>query len=220
MQKYTQYFYVFLFIFIFVVYRVSLRNIVSGSGTSILEFGYSLDLQKKTAPGRWFCMQFPYPSVSHRGNTRRSEAEISPVSPLHSLNLKVWRSSTQRDVSETDWAQRFEKGFEKKGCILSESIIMDILLMDRSSFWWVFSLMWYDAESWVLWEDKTTLLKPEPEAGAVCCHQLGVFFFVGSSIHRGVVNEISKSRIFSCCVSTSMLHISLGLYIGEGCKKL
>lgn len=37
------------------------------------------------------------------------------------------------------------------------------------------------------------------------------WIFVGSSVHRGVVNEISKGRIFSYCVSTSMLHISLGL---------
>lgn len=130
MQKYTQYFYLFLFISIFVLYWVSNCHILSGSGTSILEFGYSLDLQKKTAPGRWFCMQFPYPSVSHRWVTRRSEAEISPVSPLHSLNLKVWRSSTQRDVSETDWAQRFDKGFKKKGV---SWVNLSLLIY----YWWI-----------------------------------------------------------------------------------
>lgn len=100
-------------------------------------------------PSRWFCMQFPYPSVSHRGFcilfqhivsqfqvgpsvgvSRRSEAEISPVSPLHSLNPKVWRSSTQRDVSETDWAQRFDKGFQKQGV---SWVNLSLLIY----YWWI-----------------------------------------------------------------------------------
>ena len=177
-----------------------------------------LTYKKKTAPSRWFCMQFSlsirFTPVGHQEKRSRNFSSFSSAffepKGVEELNSKGcfwnWLSSK---VWQRVWKKRVYQ------CILSESITIDILLMDRSSFWWVFSLMWYDAES-VLHFGRTKRHFWNPNRKQEPCVVINSeWIFVGPSIHRGVVNEISKGRIFSYCVSTSYF---LGS-IGEGwCK--
>ena len=210
MQKYTQHFYVFLFISIFVVYWVSNCHIVSGSGTSILEFGCSLDLQKKKQPSRWFCMQFPYPSVSHRGSPGETKQKF-----LQFLLCILW---TQR-CGGAQLKGMFLKLTELKGLTkgLKKKGVSWVNLSLLIYYWWIEVasdgfLAWCDVMPRAEYFGRTRRHFWSPNRKQEPCVVINSeWIFVGSSVHRGVVNEISKGRIFSYCVSTSMLHISLGL---------